>query len=787
MRNYIPNEIKTFNDKDPPWITNEIKGLINETNIASKKSKKSLNHQKRHKSLQRQLKILIEKSKRKYYFQLSKKLTNPETSAKTYWSVLKGFLTNKKIPCIPPILHDNRFVTNFKEKAELFNSFFAKQCTILDTGSKLPTSRYCYTNNSLSFITFTDEDIEKIINKLNPNKSHGHDMISIRMLKICGKSICKPLRLIFQDCIDNGIYPLDWKKANVVPAFKKNDKQSIKNYRPISLLPICGKIFERVLFNNMFSFFMENQLISEKQSGFKPGDSCTFQLLSIVHEIYQSFDDNYEVRGVFLDISKAFDKVWHEGLIFKLKQNGISGKLLILITDFLKNRKQRVVLNGQVSSWADIQAGVPQGSILGPLFFLIYINDLSNDLSSDPKMFADDTSLFSVVHNTVDSCNNLNNDLNKISDWAYQWKMSFNPDISKQAQEVIFSRKKKKVNHPNILFNNSPVIQSQSQKHLGMFLDSKLDFSEHFNNTLKKINKTIGLLRKLRYSLPRSALVTIYKSFIRPHIDYGDIVYDQAYNDSFHEKLESIQYNASLAITGAIRGTSRNKLYQELGLESLQHRRWYRKLTTFYKIVTNQSPPYLFNLIPVHSSHYITRSADDIPPLKTKHEFFKNTFFPSSIKEWNILDVSIRNSDSLALFKKKVLSFIRPTPNSVFNCHHPEGIILLTRLRLGFSHLREHKFRHNFQDTINPICFCGQEIETTIHFLLNCPQYATNRKTFLDKIRIVSSDLIEKSDNVLSNILLFGDTSLSIESNTFILNSTIEFLVETRRFDEPLF
>ena len=175
-------------------------------------------------------------------------------------------------------------------------------------------------------------------------------MISIRMLKICGKSICKPLQLIFEDCIENGIYPLEWKKTNVVPAFKKNDKQSIKNYRPMSLLPICGKIFERLIFNSLVSFFMENNLISENQSGFKPGDSCTYQLLSIAHDIYECFDESYEVRGVFLDISKAFDKVWHKDLIFKLKQNGVSGNLLNLSEDFLKNGKQRVDLNGQYSS-----------------------------------------------------------------------------------------------------------------------------------------------------------------------------------------------------------------------------------------------------------------------------------------------------------------------------------------------------------------------------------------------------------------------------------------------------
>ena len=149
----------------------------------------------------------------------------------------------------------------------------------------------------------------------------------------------------------------------------------------------------------MFGFFIENELISQHQSGFKPGGPCINQLLSITHEIYQSFDEGLDVRSVFLDISKAFDKVWHNGLIFKLKQNGISGNLLNPLSNFLRNRKQRVVLNGQTSSCADVNVGVPQDSTLGPLLFLIYINDLADGLSSNAKLFADDTSLFSVVHN----------------------------------------------------------------------------------------------------------------------------------------------------------------------------------------------------------------------------------------------------------------------------------------------------------------------------------------------------------------------------------------------------
>ena len=163
----------------------------------------------------------------------------------------------------------------------------------------------------------------------------------------------------------------------------------------------------------MFSFFLAYNLLAPNQSGFKPGDSCINQLLSFTHEIYSSFDDEFEVRSVFLDISKAFDKVWHEGIIFKLQQNGISDDLLNILSDFLRNRKQRVTLNGQSSSWTNVNAGVPQGSILGPLLFLIYINDLPDGLSSNAKLFADDTSLFSVVHDINTSAIELNSDLKK--------------------------------------------------------------------------------------------------------------------------------------------------------------------------------------------------------------------------------------------------------------------------------------------------------------------------------------------------------------------------------------
>ena len=243
--------------------------------------------------------------------------------------------------------------------------------------------------------------------------------------------------------------------------------------------------------------------------------------------------------------------MWHDGLIYKINRIGITGNSLNLIESFLSNRFQRVVLNGQSFSWTPVNAGVPQGSILGPLFFVIYMF-LSKGISSTVKIFADDTSIFSIVDDVNVSVMQLNDDLLKCS----------------------------------------------IQKHLGIHLDEKLNFNHHVKEKITKANKGIGVIKKLSNTLPRDTLLSIYKSFVRPHLDYGDIIYDQPQNESFCNKLESIQYNAALAITGIIRGTSKTKLYKELRLEFLKSRRWFRRFCTFYKIITYNIPLYLADLLP---------------------------------------------------------------------------------------------------------------------------------------------------------------------------------------------
>ena len=538
--------------------------------------------------------------------------------------------------------------------------------------------------------------------------------------------------------------------------------------------------------------------MSDKQSGFRPGDSTVNQLLSITHEIYKAFDSNppLDVRSVYLDISNAFDRVWHDGLIFKLRKCGIDGKLLDVIVSFLNDRQQRTIINGESSSWKNIVAGVPQGSILGPLFFLVYINDLPDGLKSNVRIFADDTSLFSVVNNLHTSANDINHDLNMIKKWAYQWKMTFNPDPSKQAEQVIFSRKRSNQNHPTVFFQDIPVYIVEEHKHLGLLLDEKLSFSSHIKDILTKANKGIGMIKFLSRYLPRATLDQIYKLHVRPHFDYCDVIYHvpPTHNpftlctsqNYLMNRLETMQYTAALAITGTWKGTSREKIYKELGWESLSDRRWYRRLTLFFKIFNGLTPNYLTSLLPeTQQQRYDLRNTNHIAMPKQRTDTFKNSFFQNCIGLWNNLEENIRQSASLSIFKSSLIKIIRPKKGEIFGIHDPNGLRLLSQLRVGLSYLREHRFRHNFQDTEDPMCLSNDGVEDTAHFMLLCHEYATHRSHLLDRVYIISVsygvDIYDISEDDLLFLLLYGNEDFSDLSNKQILVASIEYIKATNR------
>ena len=269
-------------------------------------------------------------------------------------------------------------------------------------------------------------------------------------------------------------------------------------------MPICGKILEKIIFDKVYSFLNSNKLISKRQSGFRPNDSTIYQLISITSCIYKSFENYDETRAVFLDISKAFDKVWHEGVIHKLKCNGITSNLLTFLDNYLKGRHQHVVLNGTESKWMKVNAGVPQGSVLGP--YLVYINDLPDNINSEMRLFADDSFLFTKVEGIDCTQDKIEEDLATIGRWAYQWKMAFNPDITKQAVEILFSVKNKITVHPALIFNDVSVAREESTKHLGIHLDTRLNFSKHVREAVLKATKGISILKMLSKYVDRNIL-----------------------------------------------------------------------------------------------------------------------------------------------------------------------------------------------------------------------------------------------------------------------------------------
>ena len=256
----------TVDDKDHPWMKESIRKNI----MAKKNACKYFNTNKKNydaylklQTISTKLSEIISKRKEDYYCALSDKLNDPHTSAKSYWSILKTLYNGKKIPLIPPILISNKLVSNFKEKANHFNAFFASQCTPVPNNSTLPLVTTPITNASLSSISFNDQDILNVIHSLNINKAHGYDDLSIRLLKICDTSIVKPLSIILKNYLQSGSFPNNWKKSNVVPIHKKDDKQLLQNYRPVSLLPICGKIFERTVFNPICQYLEKKSPLSK--------------------------------------------------------------------------------------------------------------------------------------------------------------------------------------------------------------------------------------------------------------------------------------------------------------------------------------------------------------------------------------------------------------------------------------------------------------------------------------------------------------------------------------------
>ena len=519
----------------------------------------------------------------------------------------------------------------------------------------------------------------------------------------------------------------------------------------------------------IFNFFRGNQVIITLQSGFVPGDSTVNQLVDIYKTFCKALDEGKVVRAIFCDISKAFDRVRHKGLLFKLISVGIGGVLLNWFYDYLDNRVQRVVLPGTSSSWASVNTGVPQGSIRGPLLFLVYINDIVENINSTIILFADDTSLYVIVDNPTDATEKFNSDMEKIYQWASKWLVTFNPS---KYESLLFSRKHNRPHHSPSYMNQQPINEVNLHKHLGITFSSDCKWHHHITEFRTKAGHRINIIRKLKLTLDRKSLETLYFSFIRPLLEYADVVWDNCTQYEVDE-LEKIQIEAARIVTGATKSVSIDSLYTETGWETLSSRRLNHKPLLFFKMKSGLCPTYLSSLVPPSVGNnfvYSLRNANDLQTLQTNTQLCHNSFLPSAVRLWNDLPDEIQNSNTIASFMRG-LSVNRHSPPVYYNAGKRLGQIYHSRRRTKCSSLNEHLFSRNIIGS--SLCTCDS-IENIKHFILECQLYFNFRQEMLTVI----SEFCRPS----LNVILFGNPDLTTHSNTRILDAVQSFILKTKRF-----
>ena len=365
-------------------------------------------------------------------------------------------------------------------------------------------------------MVFVKDEVRKRLQKLNEGKSPGPDGLHPLLLKECAASIAEPLAIIFSKSYESGLLPTDWKMAQVIPIFKKDSKNDKANYRPVSLTAISCKIMEAMIREKMLVFLEENKLLSQSQHGFTRGRSCLTNLLESLEDWTAALDEGYGLDILFLDYKKAFDSVPHKRLIEKLKTSGIQGQLLNWIEDFLKARTMKVKIRGVTSTMKDVLSGVPQGSVLGPILFLLFVNDLPEWIKSSMKMFADDSKVWRRIK-TMEDGDALHEDLNMLVDWSQKWSLGFNSEKCK-VMHVGHSKPTKYYMKDEA---GSTELQSiVEEKDLGVWVRADLKPSTQCVQVAARARRIIGMTRRNFRRLDKQDFLIIYKTYIRPHLEY---------------------------------------------------------------------------------------------------------------------------------------------------------------------------------------------------------------------------------------------------------------------------
>ncbi|KAI8496775.1 hypothetical protein Bbelb_254300 [Branchiostoma belcheri] len=562
---------------------------------------------------------------------------------------------------IPALQVDSVILETPEAKANALNDFFIKQTDLPGRSDPIPTFQPTTVPESvLDSLQLSEEEVRQQLRTLQVGKSAGHDKITPRLLRLVADPISVPLTRLYNKSLLLGQVPTEWKKANVTPIHKAGNRHLTNNYRPISLLSTVSKVLETLVNKRLTAHV--NRILTDNQSGFRPLDNTTLQLTRLVEEWTDAMDKGEIVGCVFLDLRKAFDKVWHAGLLSKLKSYGISGLMHDWFSSYLSDRKQRVVIQGATSTWKSPLAGLPQGSVLGPTLFILYINDLATSRTHClANLFADDTSLSFSHHSVHRVVATLNRELSTVSTWLSTWKLEANID---KCKVMFITTRTLPQPIPPVTLGGTVLQVVTSHKHLGVTLTNTLSWSQHIEVISNKARRSSGLLCALRRKIPQNLLLRLYITITRPTLEYADIVW-AGLTLRDQRTLESVQYQTARLISGhfGIPYPSYNSLYTELSLPSLQFRRKFHTAVTMYKLLNGRCPPHLQSLLPqarasATESRYPLRNSEhlSIPVYRTTRS--QRTFVIRAITIWNTLPSETRTTRSISSFKKKLWTIL---------------------------------------------------------------------------------------------------------------------------------
>ena len=638
---YIPKKTVRSNKNEPKWMNNSIRRDIGLKRGLYKKIKEGDTQLGgRYNDLARKVKKDIRNAKRNYEVRIAR---NAQKDPKGFYQLYKS-KTRESIGPLKAI--NGSLIENGEEISRELNNYFLSVFSQEADEELEPEQIFRgIENNKLTDIGISKEIVCKEIGRLKKNKSPGPDDIFPRIIKECREVLSEPLAKIFRKSLDTGIVPKLWRQANVVPIFKKGDKAESSNYRPISLTSVIGKMLEAIIAKEIRQHLETHMLIRHSQHGFSKGKSCITNLLSFYRKVFETIDRGERYDIVFLDFSKAFDRVPHRRLLSKVKAHGIDGKVLEWIKGWLTGREQRVQINGKKSEWGNVTSGVPQGSVLGPLLFVIYINDLEIGVSSDVSKFADDTKIGRQVKNMEDA-RKLQEDLNRLYNWSQKWDMQFN--VSKCS---VMSVGKGNM-HVDYTLNGTAIGRSYSARDLGVQVSSDLRPREQCVIARNKANKILGFISRSVTNRSSEVILRLYLALVRPHLDYAAQFWSPYYRKDI-DFLEVVQRRMTKMIQGMRNLPYRERL-RRLNLHSLERRRARGDLIEVFKWVKGINKGNCDQVIEFSSQDRTRGNGYKLDKLRFRTDIGRHWFTNRVVNDWNRLSRHVVSAETLGTFKSRL-------------------------------------------------------------------------------------------------------------------------------------